>query len=128
MFLDNKKPRPFFGGNAVKMLCYGIVEITVLGSSGRGIGSQVFPELCNTDWHARISVDGRLVSQEAFFKSYLCLGSEVVVHASKHNDDFVTRVGGLADQARVVAGLTRLNVAYHKAPTIPRIYPSRIFQ
>ncbi|MNR23917.1 hypothetical protein D3C85_1409700 [compost metagenome] len=82
----------------MEVLGDGLIEVAILCASGRGVGLQILAEFGYANGHARISVDVRLIAQEALFKPHLGLRSQVVMHACKHDDDFVAGVSGLADE------------------------------
>src|SRR5215469_1082186 len=50
------------------------------------------------------------------------------MQSGKDDDDLVSCIGGLADEAGVVAGLPGLNVSNDKAPAVPWPIASRIFE
>ncbi|MOA42142.1 hypothetical protein D3C78_1641710 [compost metagenome] len=98
LLLDDEKPRPLLGRNAVEVLGDGLVEITVLRARGRGVSLQVFAEFGHTNGHSRVAVDGRFVAQEAFLEPHLGLRAQVVMHPCKHDDDLVASVGRFTDE------------------------------
>ena len=50
------------------------------------------------------------------------------MQASQHDNDLVSRVGGFADKAGVVAGLSGLHVADNKSASVPRPFTGRILK
>lgn len=46
----------------------------------------------------------------------------------EHDDELVARIGRLADKARIVGGLARLDMAHHEPAPIPWTVARRVFQ
>ncbi|MNC15939.1 hypothetical protein D3C75_637820 [compost metagenome] len=62
LLLNNKKPRPLFGRNTMKVLGDSLAKITVVCARSRGVGLQVLPEFRNANRHSRVAVNGRFVT------------------------------------------------------------------
>ena len=97
------------------------VEVSVVLTRGGAVRVYlgIAVDLSDTDGFSGIAVGRGLIPQEALFKPDLGLRAQVVVQARQDDDDLVARVGGLANQARIVPGLAGLDVPHDEAATIP---------
>ena len=107
------------------------VEVALLGAVRGVVGpyALVRIDFPHTDRPQGVAIDGtRPVAEERLVEAQLRLGTQIVVQAREHDDDLVTGIGGLADEAAVVAGLPRLHVSDDESPAIPRPVSKRVLE
>ena len=122
VLFEHKQPRALLRSNRQIPRNAG-VEVTILAAVGRAVGVNIpvapaFP-------HAHIAHSGIVqvirgfIAKETFFQAYLRLRAQVVVHAGKHNDDFVAGIGCLAHQPGVVGRFAGLDVPHCQTAPVP---------
>ena len=90
------------------MGCYSLLEIPVVGPRGctMRMDGWVTVDFSDANGFSGVSTGGGFVPEKAFFKSNLCLGSQVVMQTSQNDDDFVAGICCLANQPGVARRLT----------------------